>query len=202
MPKELFFTIENEKQKKVLDAALKEFSEKQYHESSINQIVKIANISRGSFYQYFTDKEDLYFFIIEKVIESTSYSFMKKFIKTDPKNIFSIYRELFIFNLTMLSGERYKSFFKNMYLSMDYKFQQKLNALFNKIRDKLILNESGNIPKTFSYEKEYLMELISVLELINRDLLARKIANDLDDKSIIQLYDLRIKLFCNMKTKF
>ena len=50
-----------EKQQRLLDAQI-EFSRHSLQEASIANIVKLAEIPRGSFYQYFENKEDLYFY--------------------------------------------------------------------------------------------------------------------------------------------
>jgi TetR/AcrR family transcriptional regulator len=60
MPKETFFNLSEEKKQKIFDAAVFEFSKRRFSEASINQIIKNAGISRGSFYQYFENKEDIY----------------------------------------------------------------------------------------------------------------------------------------------
>ena len=60
MPKDTFFNLSEDKKKKIYGAAVKEFSAKRLSEASINNIVKEAGIPRGSFYQYFSGKEDIY----------------------------------------------------------------------------------------------------------------------------------------------
>lgn len=67
MPKDTFHNLSEDKKRKIFDAALKEFSTRRFSEASINQIVKSAGIPRGSFYQYFEGKEDLYLYMIEDV---------------------------------------------------------------------------------------------------------------------------------------
>ena len=59
MPSSTFFRLPEEKRRRLVEAAWEEFSRVSFAEVSINQIIHAANISRGSFYQYFTDKEDL-----------------------------------------------------------------------------------------------------------------------------------------------
>lgn len=66
MPKQTFLNLPKEKQQRLLNAGFKEFSRVPADEASISNIIKIAAIPRGSFYQYFTDKYDLHAFIIEK----------------------------------------------------------------------------------------------------------------------------------------
>lgn len=62
MPKQTFFGLPEEKKKRILDAARQEFMTVPYSEASINRIIKNAEIPRGSFYQYFEDKEDVFFY--------------------------------------------------------------------------------------------------------------------------------------------
>ncbi|QHQ61593.1 TetR family transcriptional regulator [Anaerocolumna sedimenticola] len=73
MPKDTFNNLSEDKKKKIFKAAVKEFSSKRFSEASINQIVKLAEIPRGSFYQYFQDKEDIYLYMIEKIAKEKRY---------------------------------------------------------------------------------------------------------------------------------
>lgn len=59
MPTQRFFKLKEEKRRLILEAAAHEFSRVPYSAASINQIIKEADISRGSFYTYFEDKQDL-----------------------------------------------------------------------------------------------------------------------------------------------
>ncbi len=54
-----------EKRNRIVEAARKEFARVPFEEASINQIIKNADISRGSFYTYFTDKMDLLNYVCE-----------------------------------------------------------------------------------------------------------------------------------------
>lgn len=69
---ENFFHLPEEKQKRLLEAARIEFSRVPLKDASIANIVKIAEIPRGSFYQYFEDKEDLYYYYFETVRRDSS----------------------------------------------------------------------------------------------------------------------------------
>ena len=60
MPKDTFHNLPEEKKKRIIDASIDEFGEYNYDNSNINRIVKAAGVSKGSFYQYFEDKKDLY----------------------------------------------------------------------------------------------------------------------------------------------
>ena len=60
MPTNTFFNLPPPKREKLLQAAAAEFTRKPYGEVSINRIIQAAEIPRGSFYQYFSDKTDLF----------------------------------------------------------------------------------------------------------------------------------------------
>lgn len=65
MPKSTFYNLSDEKKSRIFDAALQEFSVRTFSQASLNQIIKNADIPKGSFYQYFENKEDLYLYIME-----------------------------------------------------------------------------------------------------------------------------------------
>lgn len=58
--KDTFEKISEEKRKKILDVAVKEFASKGFSSANINEISKNAGISIGSMYTYFASKEDLF----------------------------------------------------------------------------------------------------------------------------------------------
>lgn len=69
MPKQTFFNLKEDKKEKIEKALIKEFSRNSFEKASISNIILEANIPRGSFYQYFEDKEDAIYYIIDKYLE-------------------------------------------------------------------------------------------------------------------------------------
>ena len=67
MSTETFLRLPEEKRNRILDAAWEEFTRVRYTDVSINKIIIKARIPRGSFYQYFRDKEDLFAYLIGDV---------------------------------------------------------------------------------------------------------------------------------------
>ena len=63
-----FHNLPPEKQERVLEAALGEFSDKGYQQASVNTMVSASGISKGSIYQYFKDKKSLFLFIFDFAI--------------------------------------------------------------------------------------------------------------------------------------
>ena len=64
MPSDTFFRLPEEKRRRLMDAAWEEFTSVRFSDASINRIIHAANIPRGSFYQYFTDKDDLFSYLV------------------------------------------------------------------------------------------------------------------------------------------
>ena len=60
MPSATFYNLPEEKRERLLRAAREEFSRVPYESASVNRIIRSAGIPRGSFYMYFTDKEELF----------------------------------------------------------------------------------------------------------------------------------------------
>ena len=60
MPSATFYNLPAEKRERLLRAAREEFSRVPYESASVNRIIQSAGIPRGSFYMYFTDKEELF----------------------------------------------------------------------------------------------------------------------------------------------
>jgi AcrR family transcriptional regulator len=65
MPLPTFFNLPAEKQQKILDCTIDEFSQNDYASASVSKIVSRAGIAKGSLYQYFADKQDLYTYLLE-----------------------------------------------------------------------------------------------------------------------------------------
>lgn len=65
MPTSTFFNLPSPKQNRLIQAAVEEFTKKSLDEVSINRIIHAAEIPRGSFYQYFEDKMDLFRYVVQ-----------------------------------------------------------------------------------------------------------------------------------------
>ena len=64
-----FLNLPEEKRNRILDAAWAEFTAVPFAGASVNQIIRRAGIPRGSFYQYFEDKSDLFNYLMDTVRE-------------------------------------------------------------------------------------------------------------------------------------
>ncbi len=76
MPKQTFLNLPREKRETIMNAAVEEFAEYGLENASTNRIVKNSGIAKGSFYQYFEDKQDVFIHLLD-VIEQQEMEFFK-----------------------------------------------------------------------------------------------------------------------------
>ena len=196
MPKKTFYNLSLEKQNTIIEAAKKEFSRVPVSEASIANIVATAGIARGSFYQYFESKEDLFDFVFESVGSLKSY--LERELKKDKIDLFLINEGIYCHLIKSFYKSENKSFarelFKNLKVSeMDYlKLQEKCDTkktMFLKKIDRSVLNT-----KT----EEELLSLVYITFFTTRGFLAKSINYDnMDDAIKAYLNTLNL-----LKTRF
>jgi AcrR family transcriptional regulator len=60
MPNQTFYNLPTEKHNRIMEATIKELGLHTYEHVNLSNIVRDSGIPRGSFYQYFNNKDDLY----------------------------------------------------------------------------------------------------------------------------------------------
>jgi TetR/AcrR family transcriptional regulator len=65
MPKSTFNNLPEEKRQRFLELSIEEFADHDFKNASLSNIVARAGIAKGSVYQYFEDKQDLYFYLLQ-----------------------------------------------------------------------------------------------------------------------------------------
>ena len=99
MPKDTFYNLSPEKKERIEAAAIKEFRDYYYDASSINRIVEEAGIAKGSFYQYFEDKKDLYKHIMQIIIQKKTEHLSPTLMNPFGLDIFSLLKEMYVSGL-------------------------------------------------------------------------------------------------------
>jgi AcrR family transcriptional regulator len=125
MPTRRFLNLKEEKRQAILEAAVHEFSRVPYASASINQIIKEADISRGSFYTYFEDKDDLMRYLLRGLGEQCQEMILKE-IEEEKGNIFAVPVKLLArFMESDTDGLGYKMY-QNMLSEMDLSRQNQM----------------------------------------------------------------------------
>ena len=85
MPKETFFNLPDAKRAAITAIAIEEFADHPYASVSISRIVARAGIAKGSFYQYFENKEDLHNYLLDLMVEKKLEMFSAD--RPDPEHV-------------------------------------------------------------------------------------------------------------------
>ena len=143
-----FYSLHIEKQTQVINAALKEFVKSGFEKASTNEIVKGAGISKGSLFNYFNNKRDLYFFLIEhalKVVE-TIYDDID-LTETD------IFNRLEQIGLTKFAIQKKSPQIFDFLLSIKKEEADEVRADISKILDDTLEDNLGKVYQNIDYSK-------------------------------------------------
>lgn len=127
MPKETFKNLPEEKRVLIEKEAIREFGAFGYDKASINRIVDKCQIAKGSFYQYFDDKKDLFLHLIARVNEKKLEYISPVFQNPQEYDFFTLIRELFI------SGLKFAADNPEITLMGNWLFKSKGHPLYDEV---------------------------------------------------------------------
>ncbi len=114
MPTNTFFHLPKEKQNRLIHAIRQEFSRVPFEQISINQIIHNANISRGSFYQYFYNKQDLLQLILHNY-QQQLLTYAKKSLILHHGDIFNMFEDILNFTVHFAKDETNQKIYQNLF---------------------------------------------------------------------------------------
>lgn len=114
-----FQNLSEEKKNRIVHAALEEFSSRSFSDASITNIVKKAEISRGSFYQYFGNKENLYNYLVHHLYAIHRSDLLDILIQNSG-NLYDSLLSFFNSYIDQLVSSKYFSFYKNTFLYVNH----------------------------------------------------------------------------------
>ena len=94
MPKQTFINLPKEKRETIIEAAVDEFAASGFEGASINRIVANSGIAKGSFYQYFEDKMDVFRHLIDLLAQEKTEFFKDKHPPSMRQGVFEYFRWL------------------------------------------------------------------------------------------------------------
>ncbi len=171
MPKQTFYNLSQEKQKKIIDAAKSEFSKNGFYDASINKIIKDAGIPRGSFYQYFETKEDLFLYLFGQCVEVFREDITAQ-MEQKEIDLFEFYLLIFEVGIKERVEEEWKQFFKTTVINMNMKLFHQLEKFMNEaefvppIKDKCFLKKSEVLSKYSEEEQNVIQQLLANTTLL------------------------------------
>jgi len=196
LPKATFFNLAGDKRKILIEALVKEFSRVPLYDASVSNIVKSANIPRGSFYQYFEDKEDAYFYLLNEQVAKSKEKFILCLLKYNG-DLFDAMIEMFALTIMDFSKGENINFLKNALLNMTHEIESSFNDIFNANGNQdqfqqislLINKDCLNI----SSDKE-LLHLLKIVATVTFRNLMERLACDVSDKDALHDYTIEMGL--------
>jgi len=161
MPSQTFLNLPKEKQNKLISCAMKEFSKRSFNEVSINKIITDASISRGSFYMYFSDKEDLFEYLLESHRQKLG-DVIKKNFCINSGDLRESFIGIFDSVVDWFINYEDLDFFKNTYMYMNSKTEKYIRPhnLFVEIRQYINTDKLKNVDLELLFDM-FMQNLIS-----------------------------------------
>lgn len=118
MPKETFLNLDEEKKQRIIEASLNEFAEYTFNEVKLSNIIKASKIPRGSFYQYFEDKLDLFKYIFDLMAQEKMKYMGDLLPNTEKMPFIELFEELYTRGIKFATSDtRYVKITRNLLLS-------------------------------------------------------------------------------------
>lgn len=188
MPKKGFEKLSEIKKEKLLDAAYYEFSNNLLKDASINQIIKKAGISRGSFYTYFDDINDLYEYLIIKDKETLEKEILN-IVRKNNDDLYQAFLNIFEF---IASDYADRSFVKNMFININLKSKATMHKGRGKEKVQYILSTIDK--NKLSVKEKELENLIEILVLLLVHSLVILIKEKENYKDSLKNYKTKLKI--------
>ena len=177
MPKSTFFNLSPEKREKIDKAIENEFGRTTFEKASISNIIETAKIPRGSFYQYFEDKEDSIKYIVQKYMKKEKEKIKNILIEVDG-NIFDATIEIFEY---MIESVKEKDKF-NLYRNILEELKKNNINIFQEEKKQKNIEEIINMEILNIKGKEdikYILKIVSAMaRTISIEVITGKISKD------------------------
>lgn len=200
MPTRTFFNLPDEKRRNLVDAAMREFSRTSLADASVANIIKDACIPRGSFYQYFEDKSDIFFYLLEEH-SSRNQQLLLKLAAENQGNLFVSSAQFFAMTLHRFTNDEHHGFARNIFLNMNYKIEYKL---IMDVRNSAIGKREGDFYREYMNlidrkglnirDDRELFHLIKILRAMMIQNFTQYFAGEASEAAAVQNFELELEL--------
>ena len=195
MPKPTFFRLPEEKRQKLVEAVKAEFSRVPFAQVSINQIIRAAGIPRGSFYQYFTGKEDMLSYLLagykQRLVAAA-----EDCLERSGGDLFVLFAELLDFTVSFVMAEENNAFFRNLFadIQVNARFYRRLREDGEAREPVEALAARVDTGRLLLREEEDLRYMIDILFSVCRDATAEVFLDGADMEAAREKYRRKLKL--------
>lgn len=198
MIKQTFYNLPITKRERIYQAIKTEFDRVPLDKISINSIIKEANISRGSFYQYFDDKGDLYDIFADRVMDSIKECFTNTLVKYKG-DLFATMEEVMSLHFIKVSQPKAKSQMQKFVPGVSVNAKSILDRICE--RSITYFNElTPNIDtRKFSFDNspEDIRILFEMLMSISKNAIFYVLFMDIDTDEAIKIFNKKLKIVKN-----
>lgn len=192
MPSERFLHLPEEKKMRIIKAALKEFARVPYDEISINRIIQDAEIPRGSFYQYFDDKQDLQLFLLEGFRKQLREK-VRPYLDEGKGDIFRFFQDALPEIVKVGMGYEFKDVCKNAFSQLRYGGMCPGNEMFAE-DGKWLAQEFMERMKDNTYSMEDMVLIWEMLLQLIKEAVVRIFLFEESEKDVIEKYQKKIDI--------
>jgi uroporphyrinogen III methyltransferase/synthase len=159
------------KRTKIIEAASILFSRKSYHEVMMEEVAKLASIAKGTVYNYYSSKEELYFSIMKGRMEKLNLS-LKENISGQQSSIDSLHSFILHIYMFMMKHQNFFLMYRKESLSAEHTLCSELIKLENDLKTILRrIIKSGKIEGIFrDINEEFCVDLVlgSIYGVVHR----------------------------------
>lgn len=126
-----FFALPIEKQRRIINAAYRVFSENSYKKAPMSEIAEEGNISKSLLFHYFTNKKDLYMYLWDNSCEITKQS-VREYKTLDTDDFFEMLRRTLLSKCSVMRDYPYMyAFSLRAYYETDTEIKDSIQGNFN-----------------------------------------------------------------------
>lgn len=191
MPLKTFYNLSIEKQDKIINAAFEEFSKNSLENSTISNILSSLSMPRGTFYRYFKDIEDLYFYILS-LKQVNLMEIMGNSISPEDNDFSAVYNKYILKVADSIYNIKNRKFYKVFFLSWNMDMQSKIkNNMKNTHFDFKIFE---TLFSKYNLNKEELQDLHLLIKNISHYLINRSFMEDWNKDRFIKKFVYHMKI--------
>lgn len=193
MAKQTFLNLPEEKRIKIFKSLKKEFSRVALKDALVSNIVKDAEIPRGSFYQYFEDIDDAYYFVIGEYSKEIKKYLLEDLVKCKG-DIILAYNHLYRYILDMIEDENNKEYFEKIFLNMSYDVQNMFTPNFNDGLNMIVSHV--DVSKLNIASKFGLGYVLDIIESTMMNSIIKSYKRNLSREKNIDIFEKELALIC------
>lgn len=158
MPTKKFFDLSEEKKKAFINAAISEFERQSFEDASIFNIAHNAGVSRTGIYYYFSNKQDIYDYLLSLVRSK----FLESIESSEKLDIFELFMKYFEF-IAGYKGTGEEKFIRQTYGNIKLLGVNTLSISIQKLKSEIGQNSDIIDLSNLKYESEDFLKVICLM---------------------------------------